>query len=98
MVGLGTSVMCVAGLQLLVAGPVASWCGIICVKLLSGGGKLLRGSITRFGPHGVPYYPKIGEKVGNGRARNVCNFRCRLATACCRTCGELVWHYLCEAY
>ena len=36
MVGLGTSVIFVAGLQLLVAGPVASWyrCGVICVKLL----------------------------------------------------------------
>ena len=33
MVGLGTSIIFVAGLQLLVvAGPVASWCGIICVQ------------------------------------------------------------------
>ena len=96
MAGPGTSVIFVPGLQLLGAGPVASWCGIVCVKSLSGGGKFLRGSIVRFGPHGVSHYPKVGEEVGNGRARNVCNFRSRLATAQCWTCGELAWHCLCE--
>ena len=50
MVGLGTSVIFVAGLQLLVVGLVASWCGIICVKLsyFSGGGRLLWSSSIRF--------------------------------------------------
>ena len=81
--GLGPSAIFVASVGLLGAGPVASWCGIVCVKFQCSGGRLLWGLSIRFGPRFFSRCPKIGEEVGNGRARNLCNFCCNRGTAWC---------------
>ena len=70
-VGLGPSAIFVASVELLGAGPVASWCGIVCVKFQCGGGRLLWGLLQAFGLapilfHAAPKLERRSETVGLG--------------------------------
>ena len=49
---------------------LASWCGVLCVKLPRAGGRMLWGSRIRFGPrfffYAAPKLERTSETVGIG--------------------------------